>query len=77
MIEILKGFGMEILAYDLYPDPNLDVEYTTLDDLLRRSDVVTLHCPLTNDSKYIINKKQHFKNERRCYPRKYIKRCAC
>lgn len=56
MVEILKGFGMEILAYDLYPDPSLDVEYTTLDDLLRRSDVVTLHCPLTNDSKYIINK---------------------
>lgn len=56
MIEILKGFGMNILAYDLYPDTSLDVEYTTIDDLLKRSDVITLHCPLTDDSRYIINK---------------------
>ena len=56
MIEILKGFGMEILAYDLYPDTSLDVEYTTIDDLFKRSDVITLHCPLTDDSRYIVNK---------------------
>ena len=56
MVEILKGFGMNILAYDLFPDTSLDVEYTTIDDLLKRSDVITLHCPLTDDSKYIINK---------------------
>jgi len=56
MVEILKGFGMHVLAYDLFPDPNLDVEYTTIDDLLKRSDVVSLHCPLTDDSRYIINK---------------------
>ena len=56
MIEILKGFGMEILAYDLYPDTSLDVEYTTIDDLFKRSDVITFHCPLTDDSRYIVNK---------------------
>ncbi len=56
MIEILKGFGMNILAYDLYPDTTLDIEYTNIDDLFKRSDVITLHCPLTDDSRYIINK---------------------
>ncbi|MCI1931821.1 MAG: 2-hydroxyacid dehydrogenase [Clostridia bacterium] len=56
MVEILKGYGMEVLANDLYPDENLDVEYTSLDDLFNRSDVITIHCPLTKDTKYLINK---------------------
>ncbi len=56
MIEILKGFGMQILAFDPYPDTSLDVEYVALDELLKRSDVITLHCPLSPDTRYIINK---------------------
>lgn len=55
-IDILKGFKMNILAYDLYPNPNLDVKYVNLDQLLMESDVITLHCPLTKETKHIINK---------------------
>lgn len=56
MLEILKGFGMNILAYDPFPDTSLDVNYVSLDELLKQSDVITLHCPLSPDTKYIINK---------------------
>lgn len=55
MIDILRGFHMEILAYDLYPNPDLSVEYTDLDTLLERSHVISLHCPLTKESHHIIN----------------------
>ena len=57
MIRILKGFGMHILAYDPYPNPSLDVEYVSCEELMRRSDVISLHCPLTEETKYIINQK--------------------
>lgn len=57
MIDILKGFKMHILAYDPYPVKGLDVEYVELDRLFRESDVISLHCPLTKDTRHIINKK--------------------
>lgn len=57
MIDILKGFKMHILAYDPYPVKGLDVEYVELDRLFRESDVISLHCPLTKETKHIINKK--------------------
>ncbi len=55
MIRICRGFGMKILAYDLYPNESLDVEYVKLDQLFRESDIISLHCPLTDDSRYMIN----------------------
>lgn len=57
MIRILKGMGMEILAYDLYPNPDLGVKYVELEELMGSSDVITLHCPLTKETHHIINKK--------------------
>lgn len=57
MIRILKGFNMKILAYDPYPNPNLDVEYVTVEELMKQSDVITLHCPLTGSTKHLINKR--------------------
>lgn len=57
MIDILRGFKMRILAYDPYPVPGLDVEYVDLDCLFRESDVISLHCPLTKETKHIINKR--------------------
>lgn len=54
-ISICKGFGMKILAYDVYPNPNLDCEYVELDRLFRESDVISLHCPLTEQTKHIID----------------------
>ncbi|MEE1313832.1 MAG: 2-hydroxyacid dehydrogenase [Lachnospiraceae bacterium] len=56
-IEILKGLKMNILAYDLYPNPSLDVKYVELDELFEQSDVITLHCPLTKETKYLIDKR--------------------
>lgn len=56
MIRICKGFNMSILAYDPFPNPNLDVEYVALEDLLRRADVISLHCPLTPETKHLVNR---------------------
>ena len=56
-IDIAKGFGMHVLAYDPYPAKNLDVEYTNLDTLLRTSDFISLYCPLTKDNEHMINER--------------------
>ncbi|HCC07717.1 MAG TPA: hydroxyacid dehydrogenase [Clostridiales bacterium] len=59
MIDILKGYGVNILAYD--PFPNLDYakergfEYVDLDTLYKESNIITLHCPLTKETMHIIN----------------------
>lgn len=59
LIKILRGFGMKILANDLYPDETFakenEVSYTDLDTLYKESDVISLHCPLTPETKYLIN----------------------
>ena len=57
MIDILRGFKMKIIAYDPYPAKNLDIEYVSLDRLFEEADVITLHCPLTKETRHIINKK--------------------
>ncbi len=55
-IDICKGYGMHVLAYDKFPNPNLDVEYVELNELFERSDFISLHCPLTDENKHMINK---------------------
>ena len=57
MIRILKGFNMKILAYDPYPAEGLDVEYVSMEELVKNSDLITLHCPLTSSTKHLINKR--------------------
>lgn len=57
LIEICRGYGMKILAYDPYPNSNLDVQYVDLETLFHQSDVISLHCPLTKETKYILNEK--------------------
>ncbi|WP_298554426.1 2-hydroxyacid dehydrogenase [uncultured Parabacteroides sp.] len=60
LIRILKGFGMRILAYDLYPDMKFaeeeGISYVSLDELYRESDIISLHCPLTDQTRYMIDK---------------------
>ncbi len=56
MINILKGFGMKIIAYDAFPNPNLDLEYVTLDELYAQSDVISIHCPLMPATRHMIDK---------------------
>lgn len=57
-IDICKGFGMKVIAYDAYPNASAaesrGFEYVSLDRIFSESDVLSLHCPLTPDTKYII-----------------------
>lgn len=58
MARICKGFGMRVIAYDMYPNKNLDfLEYVSLDELLATSDLISLHCPLTKETHHLINEK--------------------
>ncbi len=56
MSKFCYGMGMKVIAYDMYKNPDLDfVEYVELDELFRRSDLISLHCPLTKDTYHIID----------------------
>lgn len=59
VIDILSGFGCHILAFDKFPDESLSakhkLEYTSMEELQKRSDIITLHAPLTDETKHIIN----------------------
>ena len=55
-VDICRGFGMRVLANDSYPDESLDVEYVSLDRLFSESDVISLHCPLTDQTYHMIDK---------------------
>ncbi|MCM1263405.1 MAG: 2-hydroxyacid dehydrogenase [Butyrivibrio sp.] len=55
MIRICNGFGIQVLAYDPYPNTKLEAEYVELDTLFEKSDIISLHCPLTSGTKHIIN----------------------
>lgn len=57
MCRICRGLGMKVIAYDAYVNPNLDfVEYKSFDEVLAESDLISLHCPLTEDNYHMINK---------------------
>lgn len=53
--DICRGFGMNILAYDKFPAPNSGLRYVDLEELFRESDIISLHCPLTEETRHIIN----------------------
>lgn len=57
---ILKGFGMRVLAYDPFPPKDRaetpDLEFVSLDELYRQSDILSLHCPLTPENVHMINR---------------------
>ncbi|MFH0984893.1 MAG: 2-hydroxyacid dehydrogenase [Candidatus Omnitrophota bacterium] len=59
LIEILKGFGMRVLAYDAFPDLEFQrktgFEYVDLDTLYKNADILSLHCPLTKETYHLIN----------------------
>ena len=54
-INICRGFGMRVLAYDKFRKNDDDTEYTTLENLLKNSDIISLHCPLTEETYHMIN----------------------
>ena len=56
--KIMAGFGCTLLAYDPFPNPQveaLDARYLSLDELLAQAQIISLHCPLTPETKYLIN----------------------
>lgn len=57
--EILQGYGVKILGYDMYPNQKeaerLHLQYVDAETLYRQSDVISLHCPLTPDNMHMIN----------------------
>ena len=59
MADILMGFGMKIIAYDPFPNEQWakekNIEYVGLDEIFQRSDVLSLHCPLTEETKHVVN----------------------
>lgn len=54
-INICNGFGMKVLAYDMYPSKEVNAEYVSMEEILERSDVISLHCPLTDENRHLIN----------------------
>lgn len=59
LISILKGFGMTVLVYDPYPDDiyarDAGVQYVSLEEIYKQSDIISLHCPLTRETEHMID----------------------
>ncbi|MBO4527419.1 MAG: 2-hydroxyacid dehydrogenase [Victivallales bacterium] len=53
--DICKGFGMNVLAYDAYPNTSSGLEYVSMERLLAEADVISLHCPLLPNTRHLIN----------------------
>lgn len=60
-IDICRGFGMNVIAYDAFPDKSSDIEYVDLNTLLANSDVISLHCPLNDGTHHILDESAFLK----------------
>ncbi len=56
-IDICRGFGMKVIAYDKYPAKDSGIDYVSTDELFAQSDIISLHCPLNEESYHIISEK--------------------
>ena len=54
-IQICRGFGMHVIAYDKFPAPDNGIEYVSLDELWAGSDIISFHCPLTDENLHMVN----------------------
>ena len=54
-IDICRGFGMNVIAYDKFPAENSGIEYVSLGELFERNDIISLHCPLTEETHHLID----------------------
>jgi D-lactate dehydrogenase len=54
-IDICKGFGMNVLAYDKFPIKDSGINYVSLDELFEKSDIISFHCPLTEETNHMLN----------------------
>ena len=58
-IDICKGFGMKVLAYDKFPNKSYsDIEYVSLDEIFEKSDIISLHCPLTDETYHMVDESE-------------------
>ncbi len=55
-IDICRGFGMKVIAYDPFPVPDSGIDYVSFEELCKNANVISLHCPLTKDTHHIVNK---------------------
>lgn len=55
LVDICRGLGMKVIAYDARPDDGAGIEYVPLEQLLAQSDVISLHCPLTAETEHMID----------------------
>ena len=53
-IDICMGFGMNVIACDAFPAKDSKIEYVSLDELFEKSDIISLHCPLTDETRHMI-----------------------
>ena len=62
VIKLLKGFDLNILCYDKFPDyewaEKENLKYVNFDELLKRSDIITIHIPLTEETRHLISERE-------------------
>ena len=63
-IDICRGFGMKVIAYDKFPAENSDIEYVSLDRIFRESDIISFHCPLTDVTYHLLNEESIAKTKK-------------
>ena len=67
MIQLAQGFGMRILAFDLFPKPHLQNYYVPFDTLLSQSDIISLHIPSTPENRHILDAQSFRKMKKGVY----------
>lgn len=66
-IDICKGFGLKVIAYDPYPAVDSDINYVSFEELCQQSDIISLHCPLSKETHHIIDKESMEKMKKGTY----------
>ena len=54
-IDICNGFGMKVIAYDKFPSTDEGIKYVPLSEIFEKSDIISLHCPLNDETWHIVN----------------------
>ncbi len=55
-IDICKGFGMNVLAYDKFPNSDFGYDYVELDEIWEKADIISFHCPLTDETRHMVDR---------------------
>ena len=55
-IDICKGFGMKVIAYDKFPAEGSGIDYRPLEEIYKEADIISFHCPLTDETLHMFNR---------------------